>query len=172
MQISKLSNRQLQILLKNLFIFLYISSNISNDFLLKQAFSLENNFIENTYSKLKQLRKLIREAIDDESKQLIVKENITDKEGNEKVITGLWVRICDWEPSQKRNENSPDFVKSTQIFENKFTVFGRDEIASKTNQPYTSVNLKLSDDQNQNNKSEENDSEFSEFDNQFENTVF
>tara|TARA_Y100000114_G_C11760882_1_gene329623 strand:- start:428 stop:844 length:417 start_codon:yes stop_codon:yes gene_type:complete len=108
----------------------------------------------------------------EEHRMIVVKEKITDKEGNEKVITGLWVRICDWEPSQKRNENSPDFVKSTQIFENKFTVFGRDEIASKTNQPYTSVNLKLSDDQNQNNKSEENDSEFSEFDNQFENTVF
>mgnify|MGYP003115414665 CR=1 FL=1 len=108
----------------------------------------------------------------EEHRMIVVKEKITDKEGNEKVITGLWVRICDWEPSQKRNENSPDFVKSTQIFENKFTVFGRDEIASKTNQPYTSVNLKLSDEQNQNNKSEENDSEFSEFDNQFENTVF
>tara|TARA_Y100001978_G_C23646413_1_gene411044 strand:- start:92 stop:1252 length:1161 start_codon:yes stop_codon:yes gene_type:complete len=37
-----------KILLKNLFIFLYISSNVSNDFLLKKAFSLENNFIKNT----------------------------------------------------------------------------------------------------------------------------
>tara|TARA_Y100001937_G_C7105224_1_gene324611 strand:+ start:1270 stop:1686 length:417 start_codon:yes stop_codon:yes gene_type:complete len=108
----------------------------------------------------------------EEHRMIVVKEKITDKDGNEKVIEGLWLRMCDWEPSQKRNEKSPDFVKSTQIFENKFTVFGRDEIASKTNQPYTSVNLKLSDEQNQNNKSEETDSEFSQFDNEFENTVF
>ena len=43
-----MNTKSFKILLKKLIIFLYISSNVNNYFLLRKAFSLENNFIKNT----------------------------------------------------------------------------------------------------------------------------